>query len=102
LFFNKTGYFFWISAIVGMYNFTQKNRVIKVFMLRLSDQYTENISVIEQSKKLLFIPLDAETIRKNRKILPDDKKILLDFLRKKDSIKESQTPQSMVSIKGIA
>lgn len=102
LFFRKTGYYFWISAIAGMYNFTQKGRLIKAFLLQLSDQYEKDISLTEQSKNLLFITADEESIRKSRRILPDDKIILLDFLSKKDSIKESFDPPNIVSIQAIA
>jgi hypothetical protein len=102
LFNQKTGYFFWISAIAGMYNFTEKGRLIKVFLLRLSDQYTTAFKIPNNVKNLIFIPADAESIKKNRKILPDDKKILLDFLINKDSIIESHEPRNMTNIKAIA
>ena len=107
----KTGYELFVQTTIKIYNFVSKNRMVKVFLMSLSDEYGDFLEEsdfdfkLPRRSRMIFIPADPERIKNNKKILPDDKIIILDWLENKETImrrnKQFQTVE-VITVEAIA
>jgi hypothetical protein len=98
-FFKIFGSYFWVQTAISYFHFTSKGREVRTYLINLSDEYEYDIILPDEN--CVFVSADIETIKKNRKILSDDKKIIINYLKNARVIQNIQR-RFLLDIKAIA
>jgi hypothetical protein len=108
----KTNMFFDITTALALYYFLADQKIIKTFLVELSSEYKwHNIDENEEPPDpIIFFPIlphrqfiepDPEKINKNNKILPNDKKIILDYLANRHKIDYQKQDYNIIRVQAI-
>lgn len=109
----QTNMFFNISTALALYYFLPEQKIIKTFLVELSSEYRfhnnedederpDPIIFFQTPPNMCFITANPEQINKNNRILPRDKKIILDYLANRHKIDFQKQAYNIIRVQTIA